>query len=278
MDNQRWVSDNDFRQIPQLFDGVEVANTVLPNTELLASRFWRVRTTSGDDTRLELSILHAAWNPAPNHSVAAFGYFHDQPVNGAFTGFANSSYRVVGARAEGAFSLGAVDLPYTLEAAKQRPYAGGDARIDVRYWRAGAGASWKALTLRYDEELKGSNASCRGYCVLSPRSPLRASSPCESKQRALRTPQRFCFRPPCDADDIYILLHTVPDLRSPALHLHCRLLAGSRAGARTVMSLNIPSARTYLTSSILFKSSPARNSTSSARRYRRSQTSPARGS
>src|SRR5439155_2300335 len=47
MDNQRWVSDNDFRQIPQLFDGATVVNTSLPDTQLSASYFRRVRDTSG---------------------------------------------------------------------------------------------------------------------------------------------------------------------------------------------------------------------------------------
>ena len=157
MDNQRWVSDNDFRQIPQLFDGVEVRATPLPDTELLASRFWRVRGTSGTTSDLKLTLVHAAWNPFPGHSIGAYAYFHDQPANGAFTGFANSSYRVAGGRVEGAFQGGALEFPYVLEAAQQRPYAGGDARIDVRYWRVGGGATWKDLTARYDEEAKGSN-------------------------------------------------------------------------------------------------------------------------
>jgi len=158
MDNQRWVSDNDFRQIPQLFDGVEARNTSLADTELLAAYFWHQRDTSGNLNDLRLTILHAAWNPLAGHSLAAYGYFHDQPSNGAFTGFANSSYKVWGARAEGAFPAADLEFPYTLEWAQQKPYAGGDSRIDVNYWRFGGGLTWRRdLTLRYDEELKGSN-------------------------------------------------------------------------------------------------------------------------
>jgi hypothetical protein len=157
LDNQRWVSDNDFRQIPQLFEGVSVVNTSLPHTRLYAARFERVRTTSGIDNPLELTLLNAAFNPAPGHGVAAYAYFHDQPQNGAFTGFANNSYRVAGARAEGAFASGAIEVPYVIELARQDAYAGGDARIDARYWRAGTGVTWRGLAVRYDEELKGSN-------------------------------------------------------------------------------------------------------------------------
>ena len=162
MDNQRWVSDNDFRQVPLLVDGVEVVSTVLADTALTASHFRRLRDTSGSLDRLKLTLLHAAFNPLPGHSLAAYGYFHDQPANGAFTGFTNNSYRVAGARAEGAFRYGPVELPYTFEAASQRAHAGGNPRIDARYWRAGAGVAWNEIALRYDEELKGSNGGRYG--------------------------------------------------------------------------------------------------------------------
>jgi hypothetical protein len=163
MDNQRWVSDNDFRQIPQLFDGIAVEQTGLPNTRVVASYFRRVRTTSGVVNDLKLTLLNAAWNPAPGHALGAYGYFHDQPYNGAFTGFANNSYRVLGMRAEGAFPRsGGIDFPYIAEFARQKSYAGGDARIDVRYWRVGGGVGARAWTARYDYEVKGSNGGLYG--------------------------------------------------------------------------------------------------------------------
>jgi hypothetical protein len=163
MDNQRWVSDNDFRQIPQLFDGVTLTHTGFANTQLTASHFRRVRTTSGVLDDLKLSLLNAAWNPAPGHALGAYGYFHDQPYNGAFTGFTNSSYRALGLRAEGAFArAGGIEFPYVAEVAQQKSHAGGDARIDARYWRLGGGVGARAWTVRYDHEVKGSNAGLYG--------------------------------------------------------------------------------------------------------------------
>jgi alginate export protein len=163
IDNQRWVSDNDFRQIPQLFDGGTVVYTGIENAELAASHFSRMRTTSGVTSSLRLSLLHAAWNPAPGHALAAYAYFHDQAQNGAFTGFADSSYRVVGARAEGAAaSFGSIDVPYIVEYAQQRPYADGDSRVRANYWRAGAGLASTAWAARYDYEVKGSNSGRYG--------------------------------------------------------------------------------------------------------------------
>jgi hypothetical protein len=163
IDNQRWVSDNDFRQIPQVFDGVHGVYTGLANTELSASYFWHVRTTSGVLSDLKLTLLHAAWNPAPGHALAAYAYFHDQAYNGAFTGFRDSSYRVAGVRAEGSVArLGTLLLPYIAEYAQQRPHSGGDARIDADYWRLGAGVGSNAWTVRYDYEVKESNAGLYG--------------------------------------------------------------------------------------------------------------------
>jgi hypothetical protein len=163
MDNQRWISDNNFRQIPQVFDGALGSYAVFAGADLSAGYFGRVRNTSGMTQDLRLTVLHAAWNPVPGHSIAAYGYFHDQAQNGAFTGFANSSYRVTGVRAEGSVARGgAFDFPYEIEYAAQRPYAGGDYRIDARYWRAGAGAAWRQSVVRFDYEVKGSNAGLYG--------------------------------------------------------------------------------------------------------------------
>jgi len=163
MDNQRWVSDNDFRQTPQLFDGVGAWYEALPGTELYAGYFGRVRETSGTTESLKLTLLHAAWNPAPGHSLAAYGYFHDQAQNGAFTGFADSSYRVIGVRAEGAIAgAGGIDFPYIAEYAVQRPFAGGNSLIRAPYWRAGGGIAWRRSVLRFDYEVKGSNGGYYG--------------------------------------------------------------------------------------------------------------------
>jgi hypothetical protein len=166
LDNQRWISDNDFRQIPQLFDGISAVHEGLPNWQLYGAYFGHVRTTSGAGNDLKLTLLHAAWNPAPGHYVSFYGYFHDQPQNGAFTGFADNSYRVIGARFEGNASrwiaMQGIDLPFEAEYAMQRPFAGGDARINADYWRVGGGVAWRETVVRADYETKESNRGVYG--------------------------------------------------------------------------------------------------------------------
>jgi Alginate export len=163
MDNQRWVSDNDFRQIPQVLDGVGATYTGLAQVELHAAYYTQVRNTSGMTQHLRLTLLHAAWNPSPGHSIAAYGVFHDQAQNGAFTGFADNSYKVIGVRAEGAIaSAGAIAFPYVAEYAIQRPFASGDHRIHAPYWRAGGGIAYRENVARVDYEVKGSNGGDYG--------------------------------------------------------------------------------------------------------------------
>ena len=156
--NQRWVSDNDFRQIPQVFDGVAASYRGIGNTELSAAYFDHMRDTSGSVEKLRLVLASASWNFLPAQSLTAYGVFHDQPVTVNFTGFADNSYRIVGVRAEGGLRPNCpIDIPYIAEYAQQKPYSGGDSRIDVDYWRVGTGLAAANWTLRVDRELKGSN-------------------------------------------------------------------------------------------------------------------------
>jgi len=161
--NQRWVSDNDFRQIPQLFDGASTAYLGIPNTELAAAYFDHFRDTSGNVQKLRLMLASASWNFLPSQALSAYGVFHDQAKTVNFTGFADNSYRVLGLRLEGGLRPTCpIDVPYILEYAQQKPFADGDKRIDAPYWRAGLGLAASNWTLRFDHETKGSNAGQYG--------------------------------------------------------------------------------------------------------------------
>ncbi|MEO8133275.1 MAG: alginate export family protein [Betaproteobacteria bacterium] len=164
--NQRFISDNDFRQTPTVFNGVLMSNTVLPATEAKLGYFQRVRTALGVQQQMRLTVFDLAHNPAPGHSISAYGYFLDQDKNASFTGFANNSHRTLGLRADGGLAIGdpakQVAISYLAEIAQQRPYAGGDSRIDTRYWRLGGGISNALGGLRLDHEVKGSNQGVYG--------------------------------------------------------------------------------------------------------------------
>jgi hypothetical protein len=177
MGNQRFISDNDFRQIPTVFNGVLASNGYFSNTEMQLGYFQRVRTALGKQGELRLSLFDLSYNPAPGHSIAAYGYFLDQPQSASFTGFADNSHRTLGVRADGAFtsastSSDALSFPYLIEAARQNDYAGGDARIEANYSRIGGGVVYAKAAVRIDREVKGSNAG--EYGLQTPLTDLYA--------------------------------------------------------------------------------------------------------
>lgn len=164
LDDERFISDVDFRQTPQVFDGVTVNSQHLANAELTVGHYWRLRSVLGAASPLRLTIAHGAWNPAPGQSLVAYGYWHDNAATGAQTGFASNAQRIVGLRAEGELRLPArLRASYLGEAAWQRAIGGGDARVAARYYRLGAGIGNDVWTLRADHEEKGSRRGDYGF-------------------------------------------------------------------------------------------------------------------
>lgn len=162
--NQRFVSDNDFRQIPQVFDGATLTSTAIAGAEVQAGEYRRVRNTQGRTSRLRLHLLQIAWNPLPDHVLAAYAIGHDQANTGSQTGFGSNAYRIAGVRSEGSVPAGATyRFHYHAEFAQQKAFRGGDTRIDANYWRLGAGWTAPWLSLRLDHETKGSNGGRYGF-------------------------------------------------------------------------------------------------------------------
>src|SRR5882757_1497747 len=173
LDNERFFSDVDFRQIPMLFTGLTVTNNSLPDAEVYAALLNRVRTVVGTQAKARIWLLRFAYSPAPDHSVAGYAYGLNQPQPGLYpysdwyTPFSDNSHQVFGLRAEGLVPTRArFSWLYTAEAAHQRHYAGGDPLIDANYWRLGGGAVWTDLAglgVRLDREVKSSNAGRYGF-------------------------------------------------------------------------------------------------------------------
>lgn len=173
LDNDRMLSNNDFRQIPTVFTGVMLTNNWLPDTEFRVGGFDRVRGALGTNQSSKLTLADIAYNFTPEHNLSAYGYWLDQASTGNFTGLANNSHRVLGVRAEGGFPLaGGWSWRYLADLARQDAYAGGNAAIDAGYRRIGVGVSQPALEIRADRELR---TSPRGnYAFQTPYTDLYA--------------------------------------------------------------------------------------------------------
>ena len=160
MDNQRWVSDNDFRQIPQLFDGVGITHTPGSPTPSCT------RATTGACARpraveapLNLTLLHAAWNPAPGHGARRLRVL-PRPgaerrlhrVRGQLVSRARRARRGRRSRASRPSTSSTPPRP---RSSARLPAA---IRASTRATGAlGGGAATDRWTLRYDYEVKGSN-------------------------------------------------------------------------------------------------------------------------
>jgi hypothetical protein len=147
----------------QVFNGVTVENTSLPNTRLYAGYLGRLKTVDTRQHDTDTLLLNARYALSSSETLVGYGYFQDQPDAIAAAGFsgpvpADTSNRIVGLRADGAHPFGEKwKLLYTGEYAKQNDYASGDARIDAHYLRLGLGGQLGNYSLRVDQELLSSN-------------------------------------------------------------------------------------------------------------------------
>lgn len=158
LDNVRYIGNVEFRQLMQVFNGAMVENRSLSGVELQYAHFQRVRNIFAQQRQTRTDLFRAAWAFRPGSQLVGFVYLQDQPVTGQATGFSDNSNRIAGVRANGQWPVSErYGLLYTAEFAKQDDYAGGDGRIDARYWHAGAGVQRGTTFVRVDQELMGSN-------------------------------------------------------------------------------------------------------------------------
>lgn len=165
IDNVRMIGNIEFRQVMQVFDGVTVENKSLPNTEILAGYYTRLRKINTDLRPDDTGILHAAYKLSPTETLTAYAYWYDMD-HIAPTSTSNVSNRTVGLRADGHHKIDDHwKVLYTAEYAKQDPNGDSDQRkttggsdlIDTHYYKLGLGAGWDNWFARIDQELLSSN-------------------------------------------------------------------------------------------------------------------------
>ncbi|HNV87483.1 MAG TPA: alginate export family protein [Methylotenera sp.] len=189
LDNVRFIGDIGFRQNMQVFDGISVLNKSIPNTEIFAAHFGKVRQITTKLRDGNIDILNAKYKISPTESLIGYGYFIDVENLGQNSG----NPTAVGTAAQGGNGLGgSSDIPasptninpnqtdassktfglrldgtrkindnwkvlYTAEYAKQDDYRGGNSLIDAHYFKLGGGAGYGNWSLRIDHEKLSSN-------------------------------------------------------------------------------------------------------------------------
>lgn len=165
LDNQRFIGDYDFAQMPQVLDGVSISTEAIPRTKITYGYFWRVRNAYAVDRSTSINAGSVSFDVVPEKlKVGAYGVFQNQPRTGSVTGFADNSNSILGARVWGGLGLPRdLELQYVAEGAQQRDFAGGDPRIRANYYRLGGGLVHKRAFLRLDWEKLSSNGGQYGF-------------------------------------------------------------------------------------------------------------------
>lgn len=183
LDNVRFIGDIAFRQNTQVFDGISVLNKSIPDTEIFAAHFDRVRQVNTELRNGNIDIVNAKYRISPSESLVGYGYFIDvanlsqnngnpaaksavaQGGNGLGasqdlfkTATTDASSKTFGVRLDGVRKINDNwKVLYTAEYAKQDDYAGGNPLIDAHYFKLGGGAMYGVWSLRIDQEKLSSN-------------------------------------------------------------------------------------------------------------------------
>ncbi len=189
LDNVRFIGDIGFRQNMQVFDGASVLNKSIPNTEIFAAHFSKVRQITTKLRDGNIDIINAKYRISPTESLIGYGYFIDV----ANLGQNGGNPVAIGTTSQGGNGLGgSSDIPasatninpsetdassktygmrldgghkindgwkvlYTAEYAKQDDYRDGNSLIDAHYFKIGGGAGYGNWSLRLDHEKLSSN-------------------------------------------------------------------------------------------------------------------------
>jgi len=183
LDNVRFIGDIGFRQDMQVFDGLSITNKSIPDTEIFAAHFDKVRQINTKLRDGNIDIINAKYRISPTESLIGYGYFIDvanlsqnngnpaavstaaQGGNGlgasqdlVKTATTDASSKTFGLRLDGVHKISDDwKVLYTAEYAKQDDYKGGSSLIDAHYLRLGAGAMVDVWSLRIDHETLSSN-------------------------------------------------------------------------------------------------------------------------
>ncbi|MDO9206607.1 alginate export family protein, partial [Methylotenera sp.] len=186
LDNVRFIGDIGFRQNMQVFDGISVLNKSIPDVEIFAAHFDKVRQITTKLRDGNIDMVNAKYRISPTESLIGYGYFVDvanlgqngQPAGGPSAASyvvsggnglgasqdstpaatTDASSKTFGLRLDGARKVNDDwKLLYTAEYAKQDDYRGGSSLIDAHYFKLGGGAGYGAWSLRIDHEKLSSN-------------------------------------------------------------------------------------------------------------------------
>ena len=179
LDNQRFVGNSGWRQNEQTFNGFEVVNKSLPDTQITYAYLTDANRVTGDDAsngdlRMKSHIINVAYSGLGFGALTGYAYLLDNGniANQVLLGPASASTQTLGLRFNGATKMNDdLALLYTAEYARQGDYADNPASYHVNYLLGELGATFTGITVKYGYEKLGSD---RTHAVQTPLATLHA--------------------------------------------------------------------------------------------------------
>jgi hypothetical protein len=149
LDNVRFIGNAGFRQNEQTFDAVQLTFTGISQTKLTYIYIEDVRRVFGRKSPVgrfasDSHVFNAAYQVLPSLKLTGYGLLLDlQNKNGTATTVSTQTF---GARAEGKYKVGQVDLSYAGEFARQKDYVNNPRTFTLDYYLLEAGAAAKGFS------------------------------------------------------------------------------------------------------------------------------------
>ena len=173
LDDQRFVGAVGFRQTPQSFDAISVAENPTASIGLYGAYIWRIKNILNENVPAKTFLGEAHWQPSPLFHAQAFGYWYGDQAKSIIPGAAacflagNAQFcnnQTLGVRVQGSIPVAAqMQIPYDASYAKQLPYDAGSSLINAQYYHLSSGLRWSGIGLLANYMVMGSNHGHYGF-------------------------------------------------------------------------------------------------------------------
>ena len=171
-DNQRWIGNSGWRQNEQTFDALATDWHITPTLLLRAGWLERVHRVNGDEAldplarerRLSTQVFNLGWTH-DTQQLVGYAYLHDD------RDVATASTATSGVRWTGSALHDGEGFGWTLEAARQRAYAGNPLSFSHAYWLAEPTFAAHGVTYRLGWEHLGGDGA---HALQTPLATLHA--------------------------------------------------------------------------------------------------------
>ena len=176
LDNQRFIGSVGWRQNEQTYDSATVVITGVTNSVIVYSFvdnvsriFGPENGTPAKDLDTNTHVLNYKYSKGTFGTLVGYGYFLD--IEDA----PSISSRTIGMRYTNSFALeGGWSIPLALEYADQQDYGDNPTSYSANYYLLSAGVETPVITVTFNYEVLGGNASSPGERFTTPLATLHA--------------------------------------------------------------------------------------------------------